>query len=83
MPVVFREGALRFFFYSNEGKPREPAHVHVQAGDKDAKVWLEPDVAIADSYGFNSAELARIVRLVSVRRDFILRAWNDHFGDGS
>lgn len=27
MPVVFREWGARFFFFSNEGNPREPAHV--------------------------------------------------------
>ncbi len=81
MPVVFRDGGLRYFFYSNEGEPREPRHVHVKGGGKDAKIWLEPEVALADSYGFNSAELARILRIVSQRRDQILRAWHDHFGD--
>jgi hypothetical protein len=82
LPVVFRYGGLRYFFFSNEGLPREPRHVHVKGGGKDAKIWLEPVVAIAESYGFNSAELARIVRVVSERRDPILRAWNEHFGDG-
>jgi len=24
MPVVFRDKGFRFFFYSNEGNPREP-----------------------------------------------------------
>jgi hypothetical protein len=27
MPVVFRQGGFKFFFYSNEGDPREPMHV--------------------------------------------------------
>jgi hypothetical protein len=26
MPVVFRQNGLRFFFFSNEGSPPEPAH---------------------------------------------------------
>jgi hypothetical protein len=82
MPVIFRDGGLRYFFFSNEGLPREPRHVHVKGGGKDAKVWLEPAVTIAESYGFNSVELARIVRVVSERRDMILRAWDEHFGDG-
>ncbi len=30
MPVVFRSGDLTFFFYSNEGNPREPVHIHVR-----------------------------------------------------
>ena len=38
--------------------------------------------AIAESYGFNSAELARILRVVAERRTLILKAWDDHFGDG-
>ncbi|HWK95385.1 MAG TPA: DUF4160 domain-containing protein [Pseudolabrys sp.] len=83
MPVVFREGALRYYFYSNEGTPREPRHIHVRGNDKDAKIWLEPGISLADSFGFNSAELARILRTVSDRRELILRAWNDHFGDSS
>jgi len=81
MPVVFRDAGLRYFFYSNEGLPREPRHVHVKGGGKDAKIWLEPEVSIADSYGFNSAELRSILRIVSARRDLILRAWHDHFSN--
>ena len=81
MPVVFRDGGLRYFFFSNEGLPREPRHVHVNGGGRDAKIWLEPEVQIAESYGFNSIELARILRVVSERRTLILKAWDDHFGD--
>ncbi len=82
MPVVFRKDGLRFFFFSNEGSPREAEHVHVKGGGCDAKVWLEPIVAIADSYGFTSRELARILRIVTENREVILRAWHDHFADG-
>ncbi|MBN2702722.1 MAG: DUF4160 domain-containing protein [Pontiellaceae bacterium] len=32
MPVVFRYRGYRFFFYSNEGAPLEPLHIHVQKG---------------------------------------------------
>jgi hypothetical protein len=83
MSVVFRDGGLRYYFFSNEGLPREPRHVHVKGGGKDAKIGLEPQVAIAESSGFNSGELARILRIVSERRDLILKAWDDHFGNGS
>jgi hypothetical protein len=81
MPLIFTDAGLRYFFYSNEGRPREPRHIHVKGGGKDAKVWLEPEISIADSYGFNSAELRRILLTVSERRDRILRAWHDHFGN--
>jgi Domain of unknown function (DUF4160) len=82
MPVVFRDSGLRFYFFSNEGLPREPRHIHVEGGGKDAKIWLEPEVTLAESYGFNSSELARILRIVSERRTLILKAWDDHFGNG-
>jgi hypothetical protein len=49
MPVVFRYKGLRFFFYSNEGRPRELAHVHVRSGGSEAKLWLEPQVRVAAS----------------------------------
>ena len=82
MPVVFRDSGLRYFFFSNEGMPREAPHVHVKGGGRDAKIWLEPDVSIADSYGFNSRELADILRVVTKNRDLILRAWHEHFANG-
>jgi hypothetical protein len=82
VPVVFRDGGLSFYFFSNEGAPREPPHVHVRGGGRDAKIWLEPDISIADSYGFNAGELARILRVVAENRVRILKAWNDHFGNG-
>jgi hypothetical protein len=81
MPVVFRDGGLRYFFFSNEGSPRELRHIHVKGGGRDAKIWLEPEVGIAESHGFNSNELARIVRVVLERRDRILKAWHEHFGN--
>lgn len=81
MPVVFRHSGLRYFFFSNEGQPREPAHIHVKGHGCDAKIWIEPDITIAESYGFNSKELADILRVVVGNKDLIVRAWHDHFGD--
>jgi hypothetical protein len=83
MPLVFRHDGLRYFFYSNEGSPREPPHIHVIGGGKDAKVWLEPEIAIAESYGFSPRELSAILRSVTERRDFIRRMWRDYFGNNS
>lgn len=82
MPVVFRQGGYRFFFFSNEGSPREPVHIHVKKGEADAKFWLRPDVVVADSYGFGPAALRELTRIVEDNRAVIERAWNEHFGDG-
>jgi hypothetical protein len=80
MPIVFRRSGLRYYFFSNEGQPPEPLHVH-KGGGRDAKVWLEPEVLIADSYGFNPRELSNILRTVVENRDLIVKAWHDHFGN--
>ena len=55
--------------------------VHIKGGGRDAKVWIEPEVSLAESYGFNRRELSNILRIVVENRDLILRAWHDHFGD--
>jgi hypothetical protein len=51
MPVVFRHGGLRYFFFSNEGTPRESPHVHAKGGGRDAKIWIEPEISVAESFG--------------------------------
>jgi hypothetical protein len=82
VPVVFREGGLRYYFFSNEGAPLEKPHVHVRGGGCDAKIWLEPEPLIAESYGFKSRELSRILGVVTENKSRILEAWHEHFGDG-
>jgi hypothetical protein len=81
MPVVFRHLGIRFYFFSNEGDPREPVHVHATRSDADAKLWLIPDVRVAESVGFSRREQADLVRVVETRRDEIMRVWHEHFGD--
>jgi hypothetical protein len=63
VPTVFRHDGYRFFFFSNEGDPREPPHVHVRRGGGEAKFWLMPEVAVAESFGFNAAELNALSEL--------------------
>lgn len=81
MPIIFRQGALIFFFYSNEGRPREPKHVHVRASGKEAKVWLRPGISLADNRGFNSKELKDIIQLIEGRRQAFEDAWDEHFSN--
>jgi Domain of unknown function (DUF4160) len=80
MPVVFRRGGFRFFFYSNEGLPREPAHVHVEQGGSEVKFWLRPEVAVAYNDGFDARALRVLLNLVEAHREQIERAWSDFFG---
>jgi len=49
--TVFLERGFRFFFYSNEGSPREPLHIHVEKDNLEAKFWLIPEVRVAYNDG--------------------------------
>ena len=79
MPVVFREAGYRFHFYSDEGDPREPLHIHVVKSGADAKFWLYPDVVVAYNHGFDARTLRRLAEMIEPRREEIERAWHEHF----
>lgn len=81
VPTVFKYKGIRFFFYSNEGDPREPLHIHARAGGKEAKLWVQPSVRIAFCQGFSRAEQAELVRVVELHAKTIRSAWNEHFGE--
>ncbi len=83
MPVVFRYRGYRFFFYSNEGEPREPLHIHVRKGDAVAKFWLEPLPAVAEAHGMQSRELRELLDVAIENKQTIARFWNEHFTGGS
>jgi len=77
MPTVLRWGRYRAFFYSNEGG--EPPHVHIRAGNREAKIWLH-DMAVVFNVRFPAHELSDIIRELELHRDDLLDTWNEHFG---
>ena len=78
MPTAARVGPYRMYFFSHE--PHEPPHVHVDRDECSAKLWLEPEVALARNIGFPARELRRIAALVTERRAPLLEAWHGYFG---
>jgi hypothetical protein len=80
MPLVFRRNGYRFHFFSNEGSPREPAHIHVEKGDADTKFWLFPEVEVAYNHGFSAKTLRLLGQVIEERRGDIVEAWNGYFG---
>ncbi|MEH5224684.1 DUF4160 domain-containing protein [Klebsiella variicola] len=79
MPVILRINGFRFFFYSNEGNPLEPAHIHVMTAGNEAKFWLTPDVVPASNDVFNSRILKELVKIVEDNQTLFQEAWNDYF----
>lgn len=80
MPVIFRHRGFRFLFYSNEGDPREPIHIHALKDGIDAKFWLWPEVEVAYNDGYSARTLRELIEVIRNRRDHITEAWNEFFG---
>ena len=80
MPVILRFKGYIFFFYSNEGNPLEPAHIHIRNAESEAKLWLEPEIFLARNDGFNSKELREIFSIIESNQPQFKEAWYDYFG---
>ncbi|MEW6414153.1 MAG: DUF4160 domain-containing protein [Pseudomonadota bacterium] len=80
MPVVLRYKDYKLFFYSNEGNPPEPLHIHIRKGEAVAKFWLVPEVKLAISYGLSGHELTELTGVVRDNREIIEKTWNEFFG---
>lgn len=79
MPKVFSKNGYKFFFFSNEGDPLEPLHVHVRKAEATAKFWLEPQVHLAYSYSFSSKELKWLEKEITLNKKLIEDTWNAYF----
>jgi hypothetical protein len=55
-------------------------HVHVHHETGEAKIWLEPEIVIAENYGLSPARLTAALRLVREHENEIRAAWQTHFG---
>ncbi|HEV2220382.1 MAG TPA: DUF4160 domain-containing protein [Casimicrobiaceae bacterium] len=75
-PTLFRDGELRFFFFSRE-EPR--VHVHVAASKGEAKFWLEPPIRLAHNFGPSSRQLHIAEGLVRRHENEIRRRCSEHF----
>jgi hypothetical protein len=60
-PTVFREGPFRFYFFSRE---KERLHIHVHSPDGEAKIWVEPEIAVARNHGLSPQDLRRVQGMV-------------------
>ncbi len=78
MPTIHRQNGYRFFFYSDEGDPLEPPHIHAVFGEKVAKFWLEP-VELASSKRLMASEISALHTVVTTHRDLFSEAWHAYF----
>ncbi|MBK8575412.1 MAG: DUF4160 domain-containing protein [Elusimicrobia bacterium] len=79
MPKIFEWNGYRFFFFSNEGIPREPCHIHVKKGEHLAKFWVEPMISLASSFDMSGRELRELEGVIEENSTLIRRSWNEYF----
>ena len=74
MRTTLRIGPYRFYCYSYDcGEPR---HMHVDRERMSVKFWLDPDVALAATYGFNRKELRDIERIMRENLELLRNEWD-------
>jgi len=74
MPTALRIGPYRFYFYSYDWG--EPRHMHVDQGSNSAKFWLDPDVSLAENYGYSRKELRDIERITRENLERLRNEWD-------
>ena len=77
MPTILRINEFRFFFYSNEND--EPAHIQVEKGDAEGKVWLEPSMEAVYFRGFTSKEQNEIMDITRTNLKNFIKKWYEYF----
>ncbi len=87
MPQLLRVGPYVVCFWSNEGSPLEPVHVHIAMGRAEAnatKPWITSAgkvlLCINDSR-IPDRQLRRLTRLVEANADAIVASWIERFGE--
>lgn len=79
MPTALRSGPYRFYFYSYDC--REPRHMHVDRERLSAKLWLDPDVRIAENLGYDRRELREIERIARQQVELLRSEWDEFCGN--
>lgn len=62
---------------------QEPRHMHVDRDRFSGKLWLNPDVLIADNHGYSRRELREIERLAREHLEKLRHAWDEFCSDPS
>ncbi|MBI4645313.1 MAG: DUF4160 domain-containing protein [Bacteroidia bacterium] len=77
MPVVYNEKGFIFRFFSSD--KNEPVHIHIYKGDGYAKIWLEPEINWAFSYGFKKKQRRDIFKIVTINKKLFINKWHEYF----
>lgn len=86
MPQVFKIGAYWVYFWSQEGKPLEPVHVHVAEGrpvPNATKIWITSHGKCYLAHNKSHipvVTLKNIMRIIEARSHEVVAKWDGYFG---
>ena len=87
MPQVFRVGEYWVYFWTNEGKPMEPIHIHIAKGSPVAnatKIWITSKgkcLLCNNNSKIPEHTLKNIMRIIEARSDDVVHLWKQYFGE--
>jgi len=58
----------------------ETRHMHADCKNKSAKFWLDPDVALAENYGYTRKELREVERIMRENLERLRDEWDAFCG---
>lgn len=76
-PKFRQEDRYTFKIYSNE---EERKHIHVVKAEYEAKFWLEPNIELAENYGFNTKDLKKITQIIEQYGNEFKQQFAAHIG---
>ena len=84
MPQIFKLGSYTVFFWSNEGAPLEPIHVHIalKANANATKIWITASgkCSLCNNNSRIPERLLRdMMRIIEARSHEIKKKWLDYF----
>ena len=87
MPQIFRFGPYWVYFWTNEGKPLEPVHVHISEGrpeENATKIWITRKgkcLLCNNASRINERILRNMMRIIEARSSEVLDKWIEYFGE--
>lgn len=89
MPQVFSIGSYLIYFWSNEGTPMEPVHIHVSTKrpvQNATKIWITRNqkcILCNNNSNIPEKILNNIMEIIETRSFEIISKWKEYFGENS
>ena len=86
MPQIFKVGSYLIYFWSNEGDPIEPVHVHISEGvptQNATKIWLTRTggcLLANNNSKIPQRQLRIMMQIIEARQKEVMEQWFSYFG---